>query len=183
MKLKVNWQPRGRGSRVGKVAKVSSLFDMCLALVADNFQYVESLGTMTTEARNRLTVMLCRQLKLTNETLATLMEEEGVAELILPDCSRIEPSQMLESLLQCRSTLRVLCLGTCGRCLGDDTVEALAREGGMPCLERVTLGGAYRLTDAGVLKLVQTCPSLTGLELPAGPGITRASVEALADRE
>lgn len=69
------------------------------------------------------------------------LSEPGVTELILPDCSRIEPDQMRDSLLQCRRTLRVLRLGTCGRCVGDATLAALAKDGGAPRLEIASLAG------------------------------------------
>lgn len=69
------------------------------------------------------------------------LSEPGVTELILPDCSRIEPDQMRASLLQCRSSLRVLRLGTCGRCFGDETLKALVAVGGLPRLEMAALAG------------------------------------------
>lgn len=72
------------------------------------------------------------------------LSEPGVTELILPDCSRIEKDQMRDSLLQCRSSLRLLRLGTCGRCVGDETVEALAAAGGAPRLKMAALAGEAR---------------------------------------
>lgn len=48
---------------------------------------------------------------------------------------------MRDSLLQCRQTLRVLRLGTCGRCVADSTLEALAKDGGVPRLEMASLAG------------------------------------------
>lgn len=44
--LQVDWTPRGRGSRTEKRKVVPSLFDMCLDLLADNFDHVESLGSV-----------------------------------------------------------------------------------------------------------------------------------------
>lgn len=69
------------------------------------------------------------------------LSEPGVTELVLPDCSRIEPEQMLTSLLQCRDTLRVLRLDYCGRCLGDESVMKIASEGGFPRMETAALTG------------------------------------------
>ncbi|CAM9420124.1 unnamed protein product, partial [Ectocarpus sp. 12 AP-2014] len=102
----------------------------------------------------------------------------GVTEIILPDCSRIEPDQMRDSILQCRRTLRVLRLGTCGRCVGDATLEALTKAGGVPRLEMASLAeGTYQLTDDGVLELLRCCPRLTGLELSANSRITFKALE------
>lgn len=42
--LQVDWKPKGRGSKTGKSRSVPSLFDLCLDLLADNFDSVESLG-------------------------------------------------------------------------------------------------------------------------------------------
>lgn len=50
---------------------------------------------------------------------------------------------MYASLLQCRGTLKVLRLDYCGRCLGDDGVMKLAKEGGFPQLETASLTGVY----------------------------------------
>ncbi|CAN0447822.1 unnamed protein product [Ascophyllum nodosum] len=180
--VKLEWKPRGRGSTAGKSRGVLTLFRLCLDLLAENFDHVESLGDVSAEIRNHLAGVLCQELKLTTEALRRL-SEPGVTELILPDCSRIEPDQMRDSLLQCRSTLRVLRLGTCGRCVGDATVEALATAGGLPRLEIAALSGTYRLTDAGVLKLLACSPRLTGLEIPANSRISRKSLDTMVDAE
>lgn len=42
--LQVDWTPRGRGSRSEKRKAIPSLFAMCLDLLADKFDHVESLG-------------------------------------------------------------------------------------------------------------------------------------------
>lgn len=49
---------------------------------------------------------------------------------------------MRASLLQCRTTLRVLRLGMCGRCFGDATVASLEDAGGLPRIETLALAGA-----------------------------------------
>eukprot|EP00904_Undaria_pinnatifida_P005750 jgi/Undpi1/2304/HiC_scaffold_13.g05688.m1 len=42
--IKVEWTPRGRGSRSGKSNAIPSLFQHCLNLLSDNFDHIESLG-------------------------------------------------------------------------------------------------------------------------------------------
>ena len=43
--------------------------------------------------------------------------------------------------------------------------------------------GTYRLTDAGVLKLLACSPRLTGLEIPANSRISRKSLDTMVDAE
>ena len=40
----LEWKPRGRGSTAGKSRGVLTLFRLCLDLLAENFDHVESLG-------------------------------------------------------------------------------------------------------------------------------------------
>lgn len=40
----VEWEPKGKGSRTGKSRAVPSLFRLCLNLLVENFDHIESLG-------------------------------------------------------------------------------------------------------------------------------------------
>ena len=57
-------------------------------------------------------------------------------------------------------------LNMCGRGFGDQTAAALAAAGQLPGLRVLSLGGAYRLNDAGLLSLLTAAPLLEGLQLP-----------------
>ncbi|CAM9488152.1 unnamed protein product, partial [Ectocarpus sp. 12 AP-2014] len=52
--IKVDWKPTGKGSRSGKSRAIPSLFRLCLDLLADNFDHIESLGDVSPEVRNHL---------------------------------------------------------------------------------------------------------------------------------
>jgi len=67
--------------------------------------------------------------------------------------------------MSCR--LERLELDMCGRGFGDSAVTALcsAAAGKLPTLRVLSLGGAYRLSDAGLLNLLQAAPALQELHL------------------
>ncbi|CAN0118988.1 unnamed protein product, partial [Phaeothamnion confervicola] len=140
---------------------------------------------VTPNVRNRLAGHLCRRLKLTTGTLRRLATggSEGAlaTELALPDCSRIEPQQMEATLLECRESLEVLRLGTCGCCFTDHTAAALVKAGGMPRLETLSLHGCYRLSDTSLASLLRTLPALRAVELPCDSRLGRAGLAALAE--
>lgn len=59
-------------------------------------------------------------------------------------------------------------LGFCGRGFGDDAAALVAAGGGsggaLEELEALTLDGAYRLSDAGLIQVGLACPRLEGVE-------------------
>lgn len=57
-------------------------------------------------------------------------------------------------------------LGTCGRGFGDVAAAAVAGKGPLPGLRSLALGGAYRLRDSDLEKLLVRAPDLEQLRLP-----------------
>lgn len=79
--------------------------------------------------------------------------------------SRARPHvHFMPYVLLCR--LERLELGTCGRGFGDVAAAAMADKGPLPGLRALKLGGAYRLKDADLQKLLACAPALEQLRLP-----------------
>lgn len=75
--------------------------------------------------------------------------------------------------------LERLSLGFCGRGFGDEAAALLAKRGPFPKLAALHLGGAYRLTDAGLQALLAAAPALQELSVPHASRVTAALVLAL----
>ena len=54
----------------------------------------------------------------------------------------------------------------CGRGFGDAVAAAMVAAGPLSALRCLTLGGAYRTTDADLAKLLAAAPALVELRLP-----------------
>ncbi|KAG5185876.1 hypothetical protein JKP88DRAFT_354036 [Tribonema minus] len=161
----VQWEGRGRGSLIGRVFRVAPLFDLCLRLVADNFDCVEELGDVTPEVRNRLGALLCRQLQLTPEVLSRLAAP-GVAEVVLPDCSRIDAQQMQVVLPDCSRI---------------DAQQAQPLPRSAAVVPRHAVRFDHTMASLGVTTLLRCRETLAALELRmCGRCFTGATVAALA---
>ena len=62
--------------------------------------------------------------------------------------------------------LERLSLNLCGRGFGEAAAAALTSGEGLAGLRVLGLGGAYRLTDAGLSKILKAVPNLQELHLP-----------------
>lgn len=69
-------------------------------------------------------------------------------------------------------------LGLCGRGLTEPTVRSFAAKGPFPALRTLHLGGAYRLRDAELLRLLHACPNLTDLALPSACRLTGEALQS-----
>lgn len=65
-------------------------------------------------------------------------------------------------------------LGACGRGFDDKAAAVVAAAGPLSGLRVLRLGGAYRLTDTGLLQLLEGAPGLKELAVPSAPRLTRA---------
>ena len=74
--------------------------------------------------------------------------------------------------------LERLQLDLCGRGFGDRVAASMAK-GDMTKLRVLALGGAYRLTDDGLLHILRVAPNLDELHLPQCCRIQGPALEAL----
>ena len=188
--------------------RIPSLYDLCIQFLVDHFDQVESIGGenwIDASIRQRLAHELVARHALNDSALAALTEP-GLTRLELVDASGITTAGLttcLQSLVP--AGLQHLQLSQAGRCFGAQTVQTL-----MDChaklhkdqdnnktntntntntnyhpprangLQRLSIGGAYVLTDAHAADLVKClAPTLRSLEFQACPLIGTATCQAL----
>jgi Leucine Rich repeat len=152
---------------VGK-SKVPSLFNLCVAYLVDNFEYVDRLGvTVDNSIRSKVISELVACNKLNGTSLGAIAED-GIEALEIVDCADITESDLctrLRSLLP--SGLTYLSLDNAGRCVGPQCVRTIVdclEDAKQPsCLQALSIGGAYLLKDEDAAKLI-SCASAKGLE-------------------
>ena len=187
--------------------RIPSLYDLCIQFLVDHFDQVESIGGenwIDASIRQRLAHELVARHALNDAALAALTEP-GLTRLELVDASGITTTGLttcLQSLVP--AGLQHLQLSQAGRCFGAQAVQTL-----MDChaklhkdqdnqtntntntntnhhpprangLQRLSIGGAYVLTDAHAADLVKClAPTLRSLEFQACPLIGTATCQAL----
>ncbi|EIE21398.1 RNI-like protein [Coccomyxa subellipsoidea C-169] len=162
-----DWRPRrdpALGPRVPP--RVGKLFSMCLAVLVEYIDDVETLYGMPTMIKVQLARAVADARRMTPEVLR-LFTDDGPDEVVLPECSQLMPATLAEALVPCATPrLERLELGLCGRGFGDAVAAAMVAGGQLSRLRSLTLGGAYRTTDADLAKLLAAAPDLAELRLP-----------------
>ncbi|CAK0785667.1 hypothetical protein CVIRNUC_008878 [Coccomyxa viridis] len=162
-----DWAPK-RDHRLGPrpAQRVGRLFDMCLGLLVEHIEDIETLYGLPSAIKVQLATAVCSA-RLMTPTVLRLFTEDEPDEVVLPECSALDPPCLSEALAQCASPrLERLELGTCGRGFGDIAAAAMAARGPLPGLRSLRLGGAYRLRDADLAQLLERAPALEQLRLP-----------------
>jgi len=150
---------RKQRAGVGKRG-ISSLFDLCINFLVENFDHVESVGFVDASIRKRLAHELVGRNTLDNEALQALAVP-GMEALEIVDASSITSEALavcLGSLLP--AGLRYLSLDQCGRCFGPKAAQLVVESASSTPLtiQALAIGGAYLLKDENAASLV------TGLE-------------------
>jgi DNA repair protein RAD7 len=165
------WQPRSAAAGnsnsnalptapiAAPAGAVPRLASLALRVIADHIDDVESLWGLPCALRHDIAAELARRRALTDRA-AMLLAEDRPRELVLPDCT-LADARCAQRLAREAGTdaLERLDLGFCGRGFGDEAVGSagLARggRGSLPRLQHVRLAGAYRLSDAALVALLE----------------------------
>ncbi|KAK9811364.1 hypothetical protein WJX72_002569 [[Myrmecia] bisecta] len=176
----VRWTP-ARDVKQGErpAYRVMPLQHACVELLVEYIEDVESLWGLPDSIKVRLAAAVCHQRKLEPEVVH-LFTEGAPTEVCLPGCTALDQDALSAALTDCATPkLEQLELRFCGRGMGDAAAAALASNGPLPGLQRLTLGGAYRLTDKGLEQILAVTPNLTVLQLPQCSRLTGAAIERL----
>ncbi|GLC34657.1 hypothetical protein PLESTM_000222000 [Pleodorina starrii] len=175
-----DWQPsRDPGLGPHPSDPVRPLFDVCLDVLTAYVDCVESLWGVPDVIKVRLAASVCARRKMSPE-VARLFSLDAPSEVLLPDCTQLDSAAMSELVGQvATSKLQRLELGFCGRGFGDEAAAVLAAGGPLGELQVVALEGAYRLSDAGLEKVLRAAPALTWLAAPQGSRLTGALLDKL----
>ncbi|KAK9099502.1 hypothetical protein Syun_026547 [Stephania yunnanensis] len=162
--IKIEWTPSNDKRRTGLAP---SLLDLSVSALAKYAESISSLEGIPDILKNRLSYLLCKSRRMDDHFMELLVG--GLpTEVRLKDCSWMTEEQMTKILHGCNfNQLSVLQLDNCGRCLPDYIVRStLAKsKNTMPSLVSISLRGACRLTDNGLIALISSAPQLRSINL------------------
>mmetsp|Transcript_9414 Transcript_9414/g.20044 ORF Transcript_9414/g.20044 Transcript_9414/m.20044 type:complete len:665 (-) Transcript_9414:127-2121(-) len=169
---------------MGGSSRVPSLFQLCINLLVENFDCIESLGVVDHSIRRALCETLVARGKM-NGAAFDVLAEMGVETLELVDCAQVTQDQFCDSLrVLLPSGLRAILLKHCGRCFGSQAVNVIAsidRENME--LFAISLGGAYLLKDSDMAALIEsTSRTLSSLDLTACPLLSEQFCNAIGNQ-
>ncbi|KAI9191538.1 hypothetical protein LWI28_009766 [Acer negundo] len=180
----IKWIPKSSGQRaVTDKISVPSLKELSLKILVKNADAIASLENVPDALRHKLSQMLCDSRGM-NTHFLDLLVMGSPTEIRLRDCSWLTEQEFSKSFEGCDySSLTVLQLDCCGRCLPDYTLlSTIARSlNSLPSLTTLSLCGACRLSDDGLRALASSAPALRCLNLSQCSLLTSTSIDILAD--
>ncbi|XP_042447553.1 uncharacterized protein LOC122032340 isoform X1 [Zingiber officinale] len=181
-KSRISWVPTKNRNPMARVP--STLRDLCVKILLENAEEIESLDGIPDLLKHRLILKLCHSRKMNPHLLSHLVSATPT-EICLSDCSWLTEVQFENIFSQCDvKCLKVLQLDRCGRCLPDYVLRSTLAHypNGLPSLTRLNLKGAYRLSDDGLNAVVASAPSLSSINLSECPLLTSMGIINLADK-
>ncbi|XP_072953371.1 uncharacterized protein [Typha angustifolia] len=182
--VKIQWTPSKSLESKRAVKLAPSLNDLCMKILLDNAEEIESLEGVPDALKHRLILMFCHYRKMNSGLLAHLLSGSPT-EIRLSDCSWATDSEFEGIFGRCDTgRLKVVQLDLCGRCLPDYTLRAtLARSSNsLPLLTSLSLKGAYSLSDDGLDAIVSSAPLLSSLNLSECSLITSTGICNVANK-
>ncbi|OVA06834.1 Leucine-rich repeat [Macleaya cordata] len=179
----IEWMPSGEPGKKRFRPLVPLLQDMCMNILAKNVEAIVSLKDVPDVMRHKLCQLLCDSRRMDSHFMELLVSGSPT-EIRVKDCSQLTEEQFTKILEGCDiSSLMVLQLDLCGRCLPDYILRAtLARSpNSLPALSSISLRGACRLTDVGLKALVASAPSLSSINLGQCSLLSSTGINTLAD--
>jgi len=136
---------------------------MCSKLI----DHVTTLCGVPDDVRAILAEEVCAQRNMQEKAFRLFTEDTG-SYLSIPDCSDVDEQVMRECLAKAlHDNLTDIVLGMCGRGLTDKVTKELLDDGfAFGSLSTLVLGGAYRLTDEGLMEFLRRSKELQTLGLP-----------------
>eukprot|EP00042_Codosiga_hollandica_P055178 m.765949 g.765949 ORF g.765949 m.765949 type:complete len:650 (-) comp59064_c0_seq36:2032-3981(-) len=154
---------------------VSSLQDICVKFISDNFDSLPAFGYLSSEAKFKISSLLCRQRRLKDNImqLFTPMDDEILS---LIDCADLSPNSY-RLLAHTATNLTMLELRQCGQ-LTDSEFDYLSTQ--TPVLTHLTLEGCFLISDASFAGFFENHPDLTSVTLLAARKLATRGLKALS---
>ncbi|XP_008786637.3 uncharacterized protein LOC103704910 [Phoenix dactylifera] len=181
---RIQWMPSKDKKCKIMGGPIPLLKDLCLKVLSDNAEEIESLEGIPDVIKHKLVLMLCRSRKMSSRILGLLISGTPT-EIHLSDCSWATEAEFEGIFVRCNTdSLKVIQLDLCGRCMPDYVVDAiLARSpNSLPSLTTLSLKGAYRLSDDGLNAIVSSAPLLCSINLSQCSLITSSGIINLVDK-
>ncbi|XP_024012398.1 F-box/LRR-repeat protein 2 [Eutrema salsugineum] len=166
-----------------KVKEVPTLMEMSLRVLADNSEAITSLNLVPDHLRTKLSNLVSSKRKLDTRFMKLLIQGSP-SEISVKNCVDIEEKDLANILCDCnRVSLKVLNLDLCGRAMTENVItEFLKRSpNGFPYLTKLSLQGAFCLTNNGLALIARSAPLLRNINLSYCSYLTSRAVKILAD--
>ncbi|PRP79061.1 abc transporter aaa ATPase [Planoprotostelium fungivorum] len=164
-------------SRVQNKTKIPAVIDslqtMCLKLLVQYIDCVESFGLLPPSLQDGMCALLARHSKFTPDVLDLFLEPDMTV-LHLSNCSELDP-KTLATVARCKQ-LEKLTIAGCGK-LTNEALVTIAEH--CPTIRDLRLDGCYGIGDESLIKVAQTHPKLESLTLGWIEKFTSDFTEAL----
>lgn len=169
----LSWQPARLAEEGAVMNYVPKLSTICLKLLSKYVDNFESFDALSTEHMDSLADQLGKEKRL-DLTNCVRLAVPGARSLYLPDCGAIDEDSLITSVETVNGTstttindeqvvvtdhdvspIQRLVLKSCGRCFTDKVAAAIYNH--IHALETLVIAGCYRLSDSGLVKLLESC--------------------------
>ncbi|KAJ1704705.1 hypothetical protein LUZ63_004484 [Rhynchospora breviuscula] len=182
--IRISWKPSNNGKELFGT-KQPHLKYLSVKSLAENAEAIETLIGIPCAMRSKLSFMLCQTKKMNMHHLSKLMEGSPT-ELRLSNCTWATDKDFEDAFGKCdKSNLEVLQLDLCGRCMPDYVLYATLACGSnsLPSLRKLSLKGAYSLSDRGLAAVVSSAPLLNSLNLCECSLLTSDGIMNVIDKQ
>ncbi|KAL8063123.1 hypothetical protein ABFX02_01G007300 [Erythranthe guttata] len=164
----IEWKPCVENqNRSATAPLVPSLLDLSIRALARNAERMVSLEMVPDNLRERLTNVLCDASKM-NVHVMSLLVKGCPTEIRIKNCTWLTENQFQETIANCVTRdLQVLQLDLCGRLMLDFLLKNVLAQSSnrFSSLVILSLRGACRLSDAGIIHLLESAPAVRSINL------------------
>eukprot|EP01134_Creolimax_fragrantissima_P000060 CFRG0060T1 len=159
-------------------SEIDTLQDMCIKLVSQNIECVESFGVIAHDAKSKICNIVCRHRKLFPDILPLFLEGDMLTrDLILMDCAKLDDESYKQIGWQC-PWLNGLKLGECGQ-LVDEAFAIISSQ--CPDITSLVLHGSYLVTDKCYAEFFRTHQALREFDNAWSAKLGEISLKTLAE--
>ncbi|KAL0709853.1 hypothetical protein Bca4012_016831 [Brassica carinata] len=160
-----------------------TLTELCMRVLAKNSESIKSLHLVPDHLKKKISSLVSDSSKV-DKAFMQLLVDDSPSEVSVSNCVDLEESDLAQILSDCdRVHLEVLNLDLCGRAMTENAItEFLKRSpNGFPSLTRLSLQGAFCLTDNALALVSRSAPLLRVVNLCECSLLTFQAVKILAD--
>ncbi|CAN7114610.1 unnamed protein product [Brassica rapa subsp. narinosa] len=161
-----------------------TLTELCMRVLAENSEAIESLHLVPDHLKKKISSLVSDSSKV-DKAFMQLLVDDSPSEVSVKNCVDLEEEDLTQILSECdRVSLQVvLNLDLCGRAMTENAITEFLKRSpyGFPSLTRLSLQGAFCLTDNALALISRSAPLLRVVNLCDCSLLTFQAVKILAD--
>ncbi|XP_013628210.1 PREDICTED: F-box/LRR-repeat protein 2 [Brassica oleracea var. oleracea] len=160
-----------------------TLTELCMRVLAENSEAIESLHLVPDHLKKKISSLVSDSSKV-DKAFMQLLVDDSPSEVSVKNCVDLEEEDLTQILSECdRVSLEVLNLDLCGRAMTENAITEFFKRSpnGFPSLARLSLQGAFCLTDNALALISRSAPLLRVINLCECSLLTFQAVKILAD--